>query len=286
MLVLFTPWLQAIPIHPTKPVNLSGEIQKWAWIDGTVSKSSGDGMLSSISTVPTYYIILKVSGVPKTTLHSLSSNASSQSRVAIMHPIAEMELKDDEIFILLDLELIETLKKGARLEIKDYTMQGDEWGCASDWSQLLLNSKPVPKRNRNVAQVPPALALSEERPILREAQPLDPKATDIVGEFHKVGLPKYTDIDKQVIARAQKLQVEHKDMYQRVEVGKSLFDYPGLITLGIIHYDPKAPIHYSLTIGVRPHIAEFADAFTEFRITFDNKGIIRNKSEVEYQWEK
>jgi hypothetical protein len=130
------------------------------------------------------------------------------------------------------------------------------------------------------------LALSEERPIIREAQPLDPKAADIVGEFHKVGLPKYTDIDKQVIARTQKLQVEHKDMYQRVEVGKSLFDYPGLITLGIIHYDPKAPIPYSLNIGVRPHIAEFADTFTEFRITFDNKGMIRNKSEVEYQWEK
>lgn len=130
------------------------------------------------------------------------------------------------------------------------------------------------------------LALSEESPIIREAQPLDPKATDIVGEFHKVGLPKYTDIEKQVIARAQKLQVEHTAMYQRIEVGKSLFDYPGLIALGTIHHDPKAPIPYSLTIGVRPHISEFSDSFREYRITFDNKGIVQSKSTVEYKWEK
>lgn len=126
------------------------------------------------------------------------------------------------------------------------------------------------------------LSFSEENPILREARSLDPKASDIVGEFHKVGLPKYTDIDKQVIARAQKLQNEHTTMYGRIEIGKSLFDYPGLVALGKIHYHPKATIPYSLTIGIRPHIPEFADAFCEYRITFDSKGMIQTKTKVEF----
>jgi hypothetical protein len=126
-----------------------------------------------------------------------------------------------------------------------------------------------------------ALAFSEEIPLLREARTLDPKATDIVGEFHKVGLPKYTEIEKQVIARAQKLQNEHTAMFERIEMGKSLFDYPRLIALGIIHYDSKGTINYSLTIGIRPHIPEFAEAFSEYRITFDSKGLIRSKSRME-----
>jgi hypothetical protein len=131
-----------------------------------------------------------------------------------------------------------------------------------------------------------SIAFSEENPILREARPLDPKATDIVGEFHRVGLPKYTAIDQQVIARAQKLQNEHTAMYERIEISKSLFDYPGLMALGKIHYNPKANIPYSLTIGIRPHIPEFADAFCEYRITFDSKGMIQTKTKLEFTGNK
>ena len=120
---------------------------------GTVSKSSGDdGMLTSIKTVPTYYIILEVAGLPQKTRDSLSYYASSQERVAIMHPIAGIEREDEEILISLDLELIDALKKGSKIEIKGYTMQGDEWGCSSVWSSMKLDGKPVPKRNRQDEQ--------------------------------------------------------------------------------------------------------------------------------------
>lgn len=150
--LLFVAYVQAVPVPPTEPIDLTGKIHKWAWIDGTVSKSSGDGMLLSIRTVPTYYIILKVEGVPEQTRNALSWYARSQGRVAIMHPIAAIKLEPDEILVSLDLELIDSIRKDSNLKITGYTMQGDEWGCSSDWIDLLVDGKAIPKRNRNAEQ--------------------------------------------------------------------------------------------------------------------------------------
>ena len=150
--LLFAGFAQAIPVAPTKPIDLSGKVHKWAWVDGTLSKSSGEGMLLSIRTVPTYYIILKVEGVPEQTRNALSWYARSQGRVAIMHPIAGLKLEADEILVSLDIELTDSIRKDAKLKITGYTMQGDEWGSSSDWSELLVDGKAVPKRKRTTEQ--------------------------------------------------------------------------------------------------------------------------------------
>lgn len=109
-------------------------------------------MLLSIRTVPTYYIILKVEGVPEQTRNELSWYAKSQGRVAIMHPIAGFKLEADEILVSLDLALIDTIRKGSTLKIIGYTMQGDEWGSSADWSELLVDGKSIPKRDRKEAE--------------------------------------------------------------------------------------------------------------------------------------
>ncbi len=75
-------------------------------------------------------------------------------------------------------------------------------------------------------------------------------------------------------------------MYERIELGRSVFDYPGLIALGPIRYDPRGKIPYSLMIGIRPHISEFAETFGEYRIKVDEKGIVQSKSKVKYSWNK
>ena len=126
------------------------------------------------------------------------------------------------------------------------------------------------------------VAYADERMTAKEARPLDPTASNIVGQFHQVGFPKYTDLERQVIERAQKEQDEQAAIYERVGVGKSVFDYPGLIALGPIRYDPSGPIPYSLTIGIRPHNSEFAKTFGEYRIEIDEKGVIQGKSKVQY----
>lgn len=105
-------------------------------------------MLLSVHTVPTYYIILKVERVPEQTRNELSWYARSQGRVAIMHPIAEFKLEADEILVCLDLALIDTIRKGSTVKITGYTMQGDEWGSSADWSELLVDGKAIPKRDR------------------------------------------------------------------------------------------------------------------------------------------
>jgi hypothetical protein len=152
IILLLASIVQAVPVPPTEPIDLTGRVHKWAWIDGTVSKSSGEGMLLAIRTVPTYYIILKVEGVPEQTRNSLSSLARFQGRVAIMHPIAAIKLGPDEILVSLDLDLMDSIHKGSNLKIAGYTMQGDEWGCSSDWSELLVDGKAIPKRNRKAEQ--------------------------------------------------------------------------------------------------------------------------------------
>jgi hypothetical protein len=126
------------------------------------------------------------------------------------------------------------------------------------------------------------LASAEDRPLIRDVRPLDPASPDIVGQFHQIGLPKYTDIEKQIIDRAQKLQDKHAALFNKVEIGKSVFEYPGLIAMGTLRYaeDNKQP--YSLTLGIRPHHSLFADSFNEYLIGFDSKGIVQHKAKVPY----
>ena len=113
-----------------------------------------------------------------------------------------------------------------------------------------------------------------------ELRPLDPDSPDIVSQFHRIGLPKYTDTEKRIIDRAQKLQHEQTAIFNKIAIGNSVFDYPGLIALGAIRYDQRGQIPYTLTFGIRPHISEFAGSFCEYRIQFDGKGIVQSKSKV------
>lgn len=127
---------------------------------------------------------------------------------------------------------------------------------------------------------------ADERAILKEMRALDPDSPDIIGQFKQVGPPKHTDIEKKIIARAQKMQDEHTAIFDRIEMGKSVFDYPGLIARGTIRYDLHGRVPYALTIGIRPHIPEFAGSFAEYKIEFDDKGIVQGKSKVSYSWKK
>lgn len=125
-------------------------------------------------------------------------------------------------------------------------------------------------------------ALAAEKPIAPTEIRFDANSPDIIGQFHQIGLPKYTDVEKQIIARAQTMQEKHTAVYQRIAVGKSVSDYPGLIALGTTNYDPALKRAYILTIGIRPHLPEFANSFCEYHIGIDEKGIIQSKTKVPY----
>lgn len=133
-----------------------------------------------------------------------------------------------------------------------------------------------------IALVSWSLASAQDRPLIRDASPLDPNSPNIVGQFHQIGLPKYTENEKQVIDLAQKLQDEHTALFNEVEIGKSVFEYPGLITKGTLRYTEDNKHPYTLTIGIRPHHELFAGCFGEYQIQLDSKGIVQHKSEVPY----
>jgi hypothetical protein len=106
----------------------------------------------------------------------------------------------------------------------------------------------------------------------------------VIGKFHRIGYPKYTDVEKQIIDRAQKLQNEQTAAFDEIEIGRSVFDYPGLIAKGAIRFDPRVPSSYVLTFGIRPHLSVFAGAFNELQIEFDGKGVIKSKRKVPSEW--
>ena len=119
-----------------------------------------------------------------------------------------------------------------------------------------------------------------------EARSLDPDSPDIISRFHRIGLPKYTDIEKRIIDRAQKLQDGQTAIFNEIAIGNSVFYYPGLMALGAIRYEQRGQIPYTLTFGIRPHISEFAGSFGEYRIQFDDKGIVQSKSKVPHVFKK
>ena len=130
-----------------------------------------------------------------------------------------------------------------------------------------------------------SLVIAADEPVAaREARPLDPDSPDVIGQFHRIGYPKYTEVEKRIIDRAQKLQDEQTAVFDEIRIGRSVFDYPGLIARGAIRFDPRAPSSYVLTFGIRPHLSVFAGSFNELQIEFDAKGVIKSKRKVPSEW--
>ncbi len=137
-----------------------------------------------------------------------------------------------------------------------------------------------------VALITSSILVAQEPRAVREARPLDPNSSDPIGQFHRIGNPKYTAVEKLIINRAQKLQDEHTAVFNKIEIGKSVFEYPGLIARGPINFDARGTASYSLVLGIRPHLAVFAGSFSKYRIQFDDKGIIQSKLKVQSEWNK
>lgn len=77
-----------------------------------------------------------------------------------------------------------------------------------------------------------------------------------------------------------KLQKRHKEVYDGLKIGDSVFKSKGLLTLGEIRYDKKTG--YSLQLGFEPRDA--GEGLTALIVLFDDNGIITKKSIPRYKW--
>ena len=121
----------------------------------------------------------------------------------------------------------------------------------------------------------------ENAQIVRE-RVLQPDSPDLIGQLRQIGFPKYTADEKRILARAHALQSKHDAAFKGVIIGRSVFEFDGLVAMGVMNYHPDQKNPYSLTIGIRPHIDFFSKSFREYRIMIDKKGIVQSKSVVAY----
>ena len=92
--------------------------------------------------------------------------------------------------------------------------------------------------------------------------------------FSSVGSPKYTPRDRKIL--------------DNIDIGKAVFEYPGLIARGTVRFDEDNPgKEYQLTLGIKPRFAGENDpesSFSQLLIVFDTKGKNTEKRIPHYKW--
>lgn len=135
----------AIPIPRTKPVDITGVVDSYVWIDDSYFKYvGGDFNLSSAGSAPHYLVILKTNSLSKELRRTHSSLAKTDGFKGLSHPITRIRLKKNELLIKITSPQVEGLNKGSELVVKGYTLSGDEFGVGERIRFLSVDGKEVP----------------------------------------------------------------------------------------------------------------------------------------------
>jgi len=98
------------------------------------------------------------------------------------------------------------------------------------------------------------------------------------GELTEEGKKQQLESAYKDIETAKNIVPKLRDL---IQIGKSIFDYPGLITKGPIRYDSDKK-KYTIHIGVYLSNHE-GQGNTDFILTFDERGIIERTDKVIYK---
>ena len=158
LIALATP-LVAIPIQPTKPVDIKGVVVSYAWIDKTFFKYVGDDFnLGSAERSAHYYIILKTSSLTAKERESLSFTAKIDGFTGLSHPISMVKLKSDQMIVQITSPQIKRMKKASVIELNGYSLSGDEWGTSETFKTLIVDGIEVKKPAEQGGAEQPATA--------------------------------------------------------------------------------------------------------------------------------
>ena len=96
----------------------------------------------------------------------------------------------------------------------------------ASWSIILFGDNKM--RIHSILIALAALGASHILPVegqisATEARSLDPDSPDIISRFHRIGLPKYTDIEKRIIDRAKSCRMSRPRSSTRSRLGIQFF---------------------------------------------------------------
>ena len=134
----------AVPFPPSEPVNLSGTIDSFVWVDKAYFEYVGDDILLSSAQAPAHYlVIVKTTSVDKKTRELLTFETKVAGFMGLSHAISSVELEEDEMIILITSSKIKSMKKGAKIEITGYSLSGDERGRGEVFKSLKIDGVTV-----------------------------------------------------------------------------------------------------------------------------------------------
>lgn len=136
----------AAPIPPTDPIDLTGKVVGFVWVDKTHFECGGTRYSFGISagTDPAHYlIILKTAAADKKRHQDLTSMIRLNRFTGLSHPIMLKDLDDDEVLLEIISPKIESLKAGTMIELLGYSLSGDERGTCSSYRTLKVGGKVI-----------------------------------------------------------------------------------------------------------------------------------------------
>jgi hypothetical protein len=135
----------AIPVPPSKPVDLEGTVVGFVWLDRIYFEAGGDRLrLASSESPPQYIVILKTNSIDSQNRRSLTSMTQISDCMGVSHMITRLHVEEDEMLVQFSSPKIPELKAGSRLELKGYSLFGDEWGIGATFKSLRVGGKPQP----------------------------------------------------------------------------------------------------------------------------------------------
>jgi len=137
--------VSATPVPPSEPVDLKGTVVSFVWLERTYFEAGGERLrLKSSESAPQYIVILKTNSIDAKTRQSLTSMTRTSDFMGLSHMITKLDILDDEMLIHFSSTKIPKLEAGSKLDLKGYSLSGDEWGISATYKSLSVDGQPQP----------------------------------------------------------------------------------------------------------------------------------------------
>jgi len=132
----------SLPLPKTDPVDISGKIKGFVWISGFTFKCEDDILwLSEGSEPPKYYVLIETESLTSSDRKSLSVEVSS--RIHFTHPMLSNKRKKREILVRIESPQNPLMKKGAKIEVKGYSIEGSDFVIRSSFAEVSVDGKAL-----------------------------------------------------------------------------------------------------------------------------------------------
>jgi hypothetical protein len=128
----------AVPIRPTEPVTLKGEIVDWVWRGAMHYAQEQEGWWFEGDKPAHYLLLLNVQNGDAEKLKRVTWIVST---MPVGHRIMREDFKPTQVLLLIPSERLKEIRRGATFEITNYSLSGDERDTAASFGMFTVDGK-------------------------------------------------------------------------------------------------------------------------------------------------